>query len=97
MIELLRARRSIREYTDRPLEPAKMELLKEAVLRSPSSRNLDPWEFIFVDDRQRLKRMAACKSQGADFLAHAPLGIVVCGDSRGSDTWIEDCAIAFGR
>ncbi len=30
MIELLRARRSIREYVDRPLEPEKLELLKVA-------------------------------------------------------------------
>ncbi len=94
MIELLRARRSIREYADRRLEPEKVDLLKEAVLRSPSSRNLDPWEFIFVDDRQLLKRLAACKPHGADFLAQAALGIVICGDSRESDTWIEDCAIA---
>ena len=94
MIELLRARRSIREYSRRPIEPQKVELLKEAVLRAPSSRNLDPWEFVFVDDRQLLKMLAACKPHGADFLAQAPLGIVICGNRRESDTWIEDCAIA---
>jgi nitroreductase len=47
MIELLRARRSIRKYADRPLEPQKLELLKEAVLRSPSSRNIDPYYYLF--------------------------------------------------
>jgi nitroreductase len=94
MIELLRARRSIREYTGQPLEPEKLESLKEAVLRSPSSRNIDPWEFIFVEDRRLLEKLAVCKPHGADFLAQAALGIVVCGDSRASDTWIEDCAIA---
>jgi nitroreductase len=94
MIELLRARRSIRKFTGQPLEPEKLEVLKEAVLRSPSSRNLDPWEFIFVDDRQLLKKLAVCKPHGADFLAQAALGIVVCGDSGESDTWIEDCTIA---
>jgi len=94
MIELLRARRSIREYTDQPLEPEKLELLKEAVLRSPSSRNLDPWEFIFVDDRELLKKLAACKPHGAEFLAQVALGIVIGGNSQESDTWIEDCAIA---
>ncbi len=52
MIELLRARRSIRRYTDRRIEPEKIEILKEAVLRAPSSRNIDPWEFIFVDERE---------------------------------------------
>jgi len=94
MIELLRARRSIREYSDRPVEPDKLELLKEAALRSPSSRNIDPWEFIFVDDRELLARLSTCKPHGAAFLERAALGIVVCGDSRESDTWIEDCSIA---
>ncbi len=94
MIELLRNRRSIRQYLDKPIEPERRELLKEAALRSPSSRNLDPWEFIFVDDPALLTRLAVCKSHGAAFLAQAPLGIVVCGDSRASDVWVEDCSIA---
>jgi len=94
MIELLRARRSIREYEDRAIEPEKVELLKEAALRSPSSRNIDPWEFVLVDDRALLKKMSHCKPHGVDFLARALLGIVICADSRASDVWIEDCSIA---
>jgi len=94
MIELLRARRSIREYTGRAVEPEKMAVLKEAALRSPSSRNIDSWEFVFVDDRGLLARLARCKPHGADFLEGAALGIVVCGDSKASDVWIEDCSIA---
>jgi nitroreductase len=94
MIELLRNRRSIRKYTDKDIEPEKIELLKEAVLRSPSSRNFDPWEFIFVDDRGILKKLALCKPHGAKFLEGAALGIVVCADEQKSDVWIEDCSIA---
>jgi nitroreductase len=94
MIELLRNRRSIRKYTDKSIEAEKIELLKEAVLRSPSSRNFDPWEFIFVDDRELLKQLALCKQHGARFLEGAALGIVVCADGQKSDVWIEDCSIA---
>ena len=94
MIELLRKRRSIRKYTDKPIEPEKIDILKEALLRSPSSRNIDPWEFIFVYDRSLLKKLSQSKSHGASFLEHAALGIVVCADGRESDTWIEDCSIA---
>ena len=94
MIELLRNRRSIRKYTDKSVDPEIIELLKEAVLRSPSSRNFDPWEFIFVDDRELLKQLALCKPHGAKFLEHAALGIVVCADEQRSDVWIEDCSIA---
>ena len=94
MIELLRNRRSIRKYIDKSIAPAKIELLKEAVLRSPTSRNFDPWEFIFVDDREILKQLALCKPHGAKFLEHAALGIVICADEQKSDVWIEDCSIA---
>ncbi len=94
MIELLRKRRSIRRYLDRPIEPELVALLKEAVLRAPSSRNIDPWEFVFVDDRGLLEELATCKPHGAGFLSGAALGIVVCGDSAASDVWVEDCSIA---
>ena len=94
MIEMLRNRRSIRKYTDKSIEHEKIEILKEAVLRSPSSRNIDPWEFIFVDDRELLRKLALCKPHGSRFLERAALGIVVCADSEKSDVWIEDCSIA---
>jgi len=94
MIELLRNRRSIRKYTDKCIEPEKIEILKEAILRSPSSRNFDPWEFIFVDDGEVLRQLALCKPHGAKFLEWAALGIVICADGQKSDVWIEDCSIA---
>ena len=94
MIELLRNRRSIRMYTDKSIETEKIELLKEAVLRSPSSRNFDPWEFIFVSDRELLKQLALCKPHGSKFLEHAALGIVIGADGQKSDVWVEDCSIA---
>ncbi len=94
MIELLRNRRSIRKYIEKDIEPDKIEILKEAVLRSPSSRNFDPWEFVFVDDRGLLKQLALCKPHGAKFLEGAALGTVICADEQKSDVWIEDCSIA---
>jgi len=94
MIELLRNRRSIRKYTNKSIEPEKIEILREAVLRSPSSRNFDPWEFIFVDDREILKQLALCKPHGAGFLENAALGIVICAVEEKSDVWVEDCSIA---
>jgi len=94
MIELLRHRRSIRKFLDQPIEAEKVALLKEALLRSPSSRNYDPWAFVFVTDRDMLAELANCKPHGAAFLAGAPLGIVVCADSTVSDVWVEDCSIA---
>ncbi len=94
MIDLLRSRRSIRRYAPRPVEPDKQALLEEALLRAPSSHHHRPWEFVFVEDRETLGRLARAKPHGSSFLAGAPLGIVICGDSSLSDIWVEDCSIA---
>ena len=94
MITLLQARRSIRKYqADRIAEPI-MAILQEAVLRSPSSRGINPWEFVFVDDPALLTKLSAAKEHGSAFLKDAALGVVVCADETKSDAWVEDCAIA---
>lgn len=94
MINILRQRRSIRQYRDQPIEQEKIDILKESLLRSPSSRNFKPWEFIVVDDKDIIEKLAHAKQHGSAFLADAPLAIVVLGDATISDAWIEDCSIA---
>jgi nitroreductase len=94
MIEFLRARRSIRKYTEQPIEPEKLKILKEAVLRSPSSKGINPWVFIFVDDSDKIQKLKNCKPHGTVPLQTAPLAVVFCADETVNDAWIEDCSIA---
>lgn len=94
MMNLVRKRRSIRTYTREPVGRESLDLLVEAMLRSPSSRNRQPWEFVIVDDPQLLSKLSEAKEHGSGFLQNAPLGIVVCADSTKSDVWVEDCSIA---
>ncbi|MCK3686182.1 nitroreductase family protein [Maribellus sp. YY47] len=94
MIGLLRQRRSIRKYTTQQIEPEKLEILKEAVLRSPSSKNINPWEFVFVDDPALIGELKNCKPHGVAPLGTAPLAVVVCADETKNDVWVEDCSIA---
>jgi nitroreductase len=94
LIDLLRARRSIRRFTDQPVEQEKIDLLLEAALRSPSSKGNNPWEFIVITDRQRLDQLSVAKAHGSTFLNNATLAIMVCADPAKSDVWVEDAAIA---
>lgn len=93
MIDLLRKRRSIRRFEDRPVAPDLVTILREAVLRSPSGKGTNPWEMVFVDDRATLEALSRSRPHGSSFLRHAALAVVVCADEARSDTWIEDCSI----
>jgi nitroreductase len=93
-IDLIRTRRSIRKFTDEAIAADKIELLKEAALRPPSSMGHNPWEFVFVTDGQLLGKLSKAKPHGSGFLADARLGIVVCADPEKSAVWIEDASIA---
>jgi nitroreductase len=94
MLPLLRKRRSIRKYRKNKIDVRTANCITEALLRSPSSRGTNPWEFIFVSDPVLLARLATAKEHGSEFLNGAALGIIICADSRKSDVWIEDCSIA---
>jgi nitroreductase len=94
MIELLRTRRSVRKYKNSPLDKKTTDLFAEALLRSPSSRGFNSWEFIFVDDKELLQGLSRAKPVGVEFLAFAALAIVILGNDKKTDVWIEDCSIA---
>jgi nitroreductase len=94
MIDMMRNRRSVREFTGKMISDGDLEVLKEALLRSPSSRSINPWEFILVNDQSTLQELARCKPHGASFLSGAALAVVILADTGKSDTCVEDCSIA---
>ena len=93
-LDLIKSRRSIRQFQDRPVAPETIDLLVEAVLRSPSSRSFNPWSFVVVTDPAIIIALSKAKPHGAAFMAKAPLAIVVCANPEKSDVWIEDASIA---
>jgi len=92
--ELTKKRRSIKNYTEQPIEPEKIDAILESALRSPSGRALRPWAFVVVDDKQLLEKLSVAKPKGAEFIKNVSAAIVVCADSSQAPLWIEDCAIA---
>jgi len=92
--ELLINRRSIRKYTDQPVDAQDVRLIMEAALMGPSSKSLRPWQFVVVEDKEMLARLGQCKPNYATSIANAPLAVVVTADMTKSDAWIEDASIA---
>ncbi|MEI7503765.1 MAG: nitroreductase family protein [Paludibacter sp.] len=92
--ELLKSRRSIRKYLAKAVESDKINIITKAALMSPASKRSNSWEFIVVQNPEMLQKLANCRPHGSQFLADAPLGIVVIADITKSDVWIEDASIA---
>ena len=87
-------RRSIRRFKPEKVQKSLTDQLIRAALLSPSSRNIRPWHFVWVDDRALIASLSQAKPHGAAFLAQAPLAVVVAADTSKSDVWVEDTAIA---
>jgi nitroreductase len=66
--DAIRSRRNVRQFSDREIEPEALDRILEAARRTPSARNIQPWDFVVVSDREQLTRLAQVW-QGAGHIA----------------------------
>jgi nitroreductase len=96
-LESIFKRRSIRKYTDKPVEPEKLDLLLQAAMAAPSAMNCKPWEFVIVTDPFKLSQFRKRLIFGN---RNAPAAILVCGNPGLSVNpaarlfWQQDCSNA---
>jgi len=93
MLELMRKRRSIRKYRNKPVEQGKLDAIMECALRSPSSKHRRPWTIWAVTEAELRKKLAVSKPSGVLFMDEAPVIYIVAGYPEVSECWIEDCSI----
>lgn len=96
LLQIMKSRRSIRKYTGDEIPAEKVNMILQAGLLAPSSKNIRPVEFIVVEDKATLKKLARSKQFGAGMLASASCAIVVIADASKADAWVEDCSLAMG-
>lgn len=93
-------RTSVRKYTTEKVSSEQVELLLKAGMAAPSARNIQPWEFIVIQNRETLNEISEFGTF-AYMPKEAPLAIVVCADTdkempaqSGKNYWIQDCSAA---
>lgn len=99
VINNIMTRTSVRSYTNEPVTDAQIETMLRAGMAAPSAMNKQPWMFVVVKNREKLKAIADSigPSRAA---AGAACVIAVCGDMTktldgvGRDFWIHDCSAA---
>lgn len=74
--EAVRTVLAVRAYQDRPVPHDIVARIVEAGRLTASSTNLQPWHFIVVEDRDRLRRLGAVARTGP-YVAQAALAVVV--------------------
>lgn len=93
-LETIFNRKSVRKYTERPVDKEMLETLVRAGMAAPSSRDRRPWEFIIVTDRNLLDTMGDGLPL-ARMLKETKQAIIVCGDTiKSNNAWQLDCSAA---
>ncbi len=83
VIECLKAHRSIRKFTDKPIEPETLDLILEAGTRAATAGNLQHYSFIVVDDPAKKRELFD------DEVVDNPICIIAVVDEYRLKRWLE--------
>jgi len=89
-IKVLKNRRSVRLFLDKPIVKEDLESLIDVARFAPTARNVQPWEFVVVTDKKVLTKIANLAENGR-FISGAGACIAVyCAETK---YYLEDgCA-----
>ncbi|MDR1061202.1 MAG: nitroreductase family protein [Clostridiales bacterium] len=100
VLDVARARRSIRKYLPKPVEDEKLQQVLEAGRIAPTASNAQKWRFVAVRDPETIKKLVnACGGQA--FVGEAPVFLAACADGPdrvmncGQKARVIDCSIAM--
>ncbi|MDR3184620.1 MAG: nitroreductase family protein [Prevotellaceae bacterium] len=97
-LTIISQRKSVRHFTGREVSDGQIEVLLRAAMAAPSAKNKQVWEFVVINERSLLDRLAALLPY-ARMLTQSPVAIVVCGDlskhtGESALNWVSDCSAA---
>jgi len=71
--DVIRARRAVRQFTDKPVDEATLHQLIDAAIQAPSAVNEQPWSFVIVREQTMLDRIS--HDAKAYLLRTTPVGL----------------------
>ena len=92
-IEAILKRRVQRTFADKPVESEKLAKIVDAGRHAMSARNMQPWQFVVIQNRDTLKEVGALCTTGR-FVTDSPSAIVVLKDVANARWADVDCAQA---
>jgi len=94
-MDILLERKSVRKYTGENVKEDDLNYMLRAAMSAPTARNTRCWSFIVIKDKETHKKIADVH-KNAQMILHAPLAVVVVGDTNLSYNgyFSQDCAAA---
>ena len=93
-LEVIEKRKSVRKYSEQPVERELLDAIVRVAQTAPSSRNSKSSAFMIVEDRDMLDALSVMRDYGSGLRKGAPAAIVVLGDETKTDLWVDNCAIS---
>jgi nitroreductase len=78
-IDILISRRSIRKFNSERIPEEKIKIILKAAMYAPSARNTQAWQFVVIDRRELLDKLADIHPYGK-MLKEATLAVIVASD-----------------
>lgn len=75
-LDAIRTKRSIRRFTDQAVTEGSIQKILDAGRHAQSSKNDQPWTFILIRDKERLKALSRCGTY-AGHIAGANFAVVL--------------------
>lgn len=66
LLELIQTRRSVRRFEDRAVAREDLRRMLEAARWAPSNHNRQPWKFLVIEDRERIRELAEVVRMGME-------------------------------
>ena len=94
LLEFFKNRRSIRIYKDKPIPDEEIKMILEAGRWTPSASNKQPWMFIVIKNKEKIKKLTENAIYGK-FIRKAPVVIAIVGKINQNPNWyIQDTSLA---
>jgi nitroreductase len=94
LLDLIRARRTVRAFTAEPITNEQLDALLEAAMYAPTRLNRQPWRFVVLRD-QHIKNEIAEALRVRPYIEQADTLIVAAADTTLSPVWLMDVSAAI--
>ncbi|MDO4622041.1 MAG: nitroreductase [Eubacteriales bacterium] len=101
VLEALKTRRSVRRYSDKPVEQEKLDAIMEAATYAPTGMGKQSPVIVLVKNKEVRDKISAmnAKVMGRDMdpFYGAPVVAIVFGNKAAAPTWFDDAVLVAGN